>query len=476
MKVSLAFLILILVLLSCNNTNNLDNKNVTQLEVPNIIFIYADNLGYGDVGCFGSQIHRTPNIDKMVEEGIKLTSLYSSSPVCTPSRASLMTGCYAQRVDMHLDDKNGHVIRPISSKGLNPEEITIAEILKNRGYATACIGKWHLGDQPEFLPVNQGFDYFFGIPYSEDMVPSHSPEWPDLPLVKNDKVIEAPVDLTTTTRRYVREAIRFITENKNKPFFLYFPENLPGSRKTPIVDDLFRGKSVNGAWGDAVEEIDWSVGEIMKTLKELGLEEKTIIVFTSDNGAPHGSSSSGRGSNEPFSGPGYSTMEGGMRVPCIVKWSGRIPAGRSNNELCTMMDWLPTFAEIAGAKVPEDRIIDGRDIWTLLLDDVGAKTPHEVFYYYYTNDLQAVREGKWKLYLTSDYKTDALNEDNSLKLIDLSRDIKEITDLSVEFPEVVERLKLRAEQMAVELGNGSSRGKMIRPAGYVENPKALIMK
>lgn len=450
--------------------------NSVKTETPNIVFIFADNLGYGDIGCFGSQIHKTPNIDKMAKEGITLTSLYSSSPVCTPSRASLLTGCYAQRVDMHWDDKNGAVLRPVSSKGLNPEEITIAEILKDRGYATACIGKWHLGDQPDFLPVKQGFDYFFGIPYSEDMVPSHSPEWPDLPLVKNEKVIEAPAELTTTTRRYVGEAIRFITENKNKPFFLYFPENLPGSRKMPVVDHRFQGKSVNGAWGDAVEEIDWSVGEIIKTLNKLGLEEKTIIVFTSDNGAPHGKSRKGMGSNEPFSGPGYTTMEGGMRVPCIVKWHGRIPEGRSNNELCTMMDWFPTFAEIAGAKVPEDRIIDGRNIWALLLDEAGAKTPHEVFYYYYTNKLQAVREGKWKLYLPSDHKNNRINKDIPLKLIDLSRDVKEMNDLSEMFPEVVERLKLHAEQMAGELGNGSRRGKAVRPAGYVENPKALIMK
>ncbi|WP_372931822.1 sulfatase family protein [Mariniphaga sediminis] len=456
---------------SCNN-------NSAKIETPNIIFIYADNLGYGDIGCFGSQIHKTPHIDKMAKEGMRLTSLYSSSPVCTPSRASLMTGCYAQRVDMHWDDRNGAVLRPVSPKGMNPEEITIAEILRDRGYATACIGKWHLGDQPQFLPVNQGFDYFFGIPYSEDMIPSISSEWPELPLLKNDKVIEAPADLTTTTSRYVREAIRFISENKNKPFFLYFPENLPGSRMVPVVDERFRGKSVNGAWGDAVEEIDWSVGEIMKTLEEYGLEEKTIIVFTSDNGAPQGGreTRSGMGSNEPFSGPGYTTTEGGMRVPCIVKWKGKIPAGQSNNEWCTMMDWFPTFAEVSGAKIPEDRIIDGKNIWPLLLGNKEAKTPHKIFYYYYTGDLQAVREGKWKLYLSDGKERDEPDANSKLKLIDLSRDIKELNNVSEQFPEVVKRLELHANQISGELGNGTKKGEKIRPAGYVENPKGLIMK
>jgi arylsulfatase A-like enzyme len=446
---------------------------------PNFVFIYADNLGYGDIGCFGSQIHHTPNIDKMAEEGIRLTSLYSSSPVCTPSRASLMTGCYAQRVDLHLSDKNGAVLRPVAAKGLNPEEITIAEVLKEKGYATACIGKWHLGDQPDFLPVNHGFDYYYGIPYSEDMVPSHTPAWPELPLIQNSKVIEAPADLTTTTSRYVNEAIRFITENRNRPFFLYFPHNLPGSRAIPVVDKRFLGKSPNGTWGDSVEEIDWSVGEIIKTLKELGIEDNTLVVFTSDNGAPQGRMDirSGVGSNEPFAGPGYTTFEGGMRVPCVVKWPDRIPAGESNNELCTMMDWLPTFAAIAGANVPQNRIIDGKNIWPILSGDKNARSPHDVFYYYYTDKLQAVREGKWKLHLPAfDNETKKFADNGNMKLIDLDRDIKELTDLSEKHPDVVERLIDHALKISEELGNNSGRGTQTRTTKYLADPEPMIIK
>ena len=233
---------------------------------PNFVIILCDNLGYGDIGCFGSTKHRTPHIDRLATEGMRFTSFYSSSGVCTPSRASLMTGCYAQRVDMHISDKNGSVLRPIAAKGLNPDEITIAEILREQGYATACLGKWHLGDQLEFLPRRHGFDYYLGIPYSEDMVPSHTPSWPPLPLIRNEEVIEAPVDLTRSTRRYLKEAARFMRENCNRPFFLYFAHHLPGSRRIAEVDPQFLDKSFNGRYGDSVEEIDWSVGQIINTL------------------------------------------------------------------------------------------------------------------------------------------------------------------------------------------------------------------
>jgi arylsulfatase A len=453
----------------------------TQIKKPNIVFIFADNMGYGDAGCFGSELHRTPNIDNMAKEGMRLTSLYSSSGVSTPSRASLMTGCYAQRVDMDLDEYESWVLRPISKKGLNTDEITIAELLKAEGYSTACIGKWHLGDQPGVLPVNHGFDYFCGIPYSEDMVPSFRPDWPELPLLENDKVIQAPVDLTTTTRRYVKEAIRFITENKDKPFFLYFPHNLPGSSAIPIVDDAFRGKSANGSYGDAIEEIDWSVGQIINTLKESGLIDNTIIVFTSDNGSPKGrSGSSGLGSNDPFAGDGYTTMEGGMRVPCVVQWSEVIPAGMLNNELCTMMDWLPTFTYLAGGQVPEDRIIDGKNIWPLISGDTAARSPHDIFYYYMGDQLQALRDRKWKLHLALDNKFDSGDKNkfygsSKLKLIDLSTDIKEEIDLSEQYPEVVKRLLSKAKDISIELGDPVHKGEKVRDAKYINNPKPLIL-
>lgn len=462
-----------------------ENLNATnkEIEKPNFIFIYADNLGYGDIGCFGSKLHRTPSIDNMAKDGIRLTTLYSSSCVCTPSRASLMTGCYAQRVDMHLSEDGRWVLRPLSAKGLNPEEITIASLLKDNGYVTACIGKWHLGDQPEFLPLHHGFDYFYGIPYSENMVSSsRNPTWPDLPLVQNDKVIEAPVDLTTTTRRYVKEAIHFMTENKDKPFFLYFSHNLPGSRDVPVVDDVFFGKSANSSYGDAIEEIDWSVGKIMNTIKDLGIDKNTMIVFTSDNGSPKGrGGSSGLGSNEPFSGAGYTTMEGGMRVPCIVQWSGTIPSGMSNKELCTMMDWLPTFAYLAGAKTPQNRIIDGKNIWPLVSGDKNAKSPHEIFYYYLMDQLQAVREGKWKLHLPLDNKYDGGKSyrfygSSKLRLIDLTKDITEEHDISEQYPEVVKRLLQHAEEIRKELGDPKHKGEKVRSALYVKDPKPLTLE
>lgn len=458
-----------------------DAKN-SEHRYPNIIFILADNLGYGDIGCFGSKHHRTPNIDKLANEGIRLTSFYSSAGVCTPSRASLMTGCYAQRVDMHMDENESWVLYPISAKGLNPRETTIAEILKGVGYATACIGKWHLGDQLECLPVNHGFDCFYGIPYSEDMVPGHNPNWPDLPLVQNKKVIEAPTDLTTTTRRYLKEAIRFITENRDQPFFLYFPHNLPGSSPIPVVDETFSGKSANGSYGDAIEEIDWSVGQIIEKVKEFGIAKNTMIIFISDNGSPLGrAGSSGLGSNKPFSGAGYSTMEGGMRVPCVVHWPGTIPEGLSSNELCTMMDWLPTFAFLARAKTPRDRIIDGKNIWPLLSGDKSAKSPHDFFYYYMMDQLQAVREGKWKLHLPLDNKYDSGNKykfygSSSLKLIDLSKDVREEIDMSEQFPEVVQRLLQQAEKISKELGDPTHKGEKVRPALYIRNPKPLILE
>ncbi len=473
--------VLIVLLLLCSGLNNNCTNDSNNQTKPNFIFIYADNLGYGDIGCFGSTIHRTPNIDKMADEGIKLTSLYSSSPVCTPSRASFITGCYAQRVDMHLNENNGRVLFPVSPKGLNPSEVTIAEILKNQGYKTACIGKWHLGDQQEFLPLNHGFDYFFGLPYSEDMTPQLQGETrPELPLIQNNKVIEAPADLTTTTARYVREAINFIKENKNNPFFLYFPHNLPGSRSMVVVDERFRGKSKNLSWGDSVEEVDWSVGEIIKALKELGLERNTMVVFTSDNGAPpYRRNRSGVGSNEPFRGPGYSTFEAGMRMPVVVKWPGVITAGIVSNELCTMMDWLPTFAFLAEAQIPQDRIIDGKNIWPVISGEENAKSPHELFFYYHMDQLQAVRDGRWKLHLPLEQKLVGGNnfsnyEQSGQMLIDLNVDYKETRDLSNEHPEVVERLLKHAENMKEELGDLNKKGAQIRPAGYVENPKPLL--
>lgn len=456
---------------SCDSSKELS-------QTPNVIFILADNLGYGDIACFGSETHHTPHIDKLAAEGMRLTSFYSSSPVCTPSRASLMTGCYAQRVDLHLDEHGARILRPLSSKGLNPSEITIAELLSDKGFATACIGKWHLGDQHQFLPVNHGFDYFFGLPYSEDMTPRPNQDWPELPLLRNGDVVEAPAELTTTTSRYVDEAVTFMTENRNGPFFLYFSHNLPGSRAVPVVDKRFRGKSGNGAWGDAVEEIDWSVGKLVAAVEKLGIGKNTLIIFTSDNGAPgERVNSSGTGSNEPYSGPGYTTMEGGMRMPAVIWWPGTIPAGTLSDKLCTMMDWLPTLCFLARAKVPDDRVIDGRNIWKILSGDPGAVSPHSVFFYYHMDRLEAVRDSRWKLHLPGDsrFRPEKIRNMERPMLIDLENDPGEKYDVSNEYPEVVLRLLAETEKISAELGNNGNPGQGIRSAGWVVNPKPLLM-
>jgi len=350
---------------------------------PNFIIIFCDDLGYGDIGCFGSTKHRTPNIDRMAAEGMRLTSFYVTSGVCTPSRSSLMTACYPRRVNMHQDHNGDCVLFPIGKKGLNPSEITIAEVLKQRGYATACVGKWHLGDQVEFLPTRQGFDYYYGIPYSNDMGARKRSKNPPLPLLENEKVIEAPANQNTITKRYTEQVIKFITANKDKPFFVYLPHTMPHN---PVnSSDDFRGKSANGGFGDCVEEIDFSTGQILQTLKNLSIDEKTLVVFTSDNGA----SSNFGGSNLPLSGFKGSTDEGGMREPCVIRWPARVPAGSKCDEIACTMDLLPTFARLAGAKVPTDRVIDGRDIWPLLSGKTRAKSPHKAFYYYQMDQLHA---------------------------------------------------------------------------------------
>jgi arylsulfatase A-like enzyme len=438
---------------------------------PNFIVILCDNLGYGDVGCFGSELHRTPNIDRMAAEGMKFTDFYATSGVCTPSRASLMTGCYPRRVNMHVAEDGGAVLRPVSKKGLNPDEVTIAELLKTRGYATACIGKWHLGDQLPFLPRRQGFDYYVGIPYSDDMTQRPGRDWPPLPLLENEEVIEAPVDRNLLTKRYTEKAIAFITANKNRPFFVYLPHAMPGSTRAPFASDRFRGKSANGPWGDSVEELDWSTGEILRTLKELGLDDRTLVVWTSDNGAPRRSPR--QGLNLPLSGWGYTTAEGGQRVPCVMRWPGMIPAGKTCAELCTTMDLLPTLARLAGTELPADRIIDGHNIRPLMTGKAGARSPYEAFYYYYMSQLQAVRSGKWKLYLPLDAKWQNFSGKtaaSSAELYDLEADLGETRNLAKAHPAVVTRLLALAEKARDDLGDIDRPGRNQRPAGFVADP------
>ncbi|MCK4959451.1 MAG: sulfatase, partial [Planctomycetes bacterium] len=351
--------------------------------------------------------------------------------------------CYPRRVNMHDNWDNRWVLFPVDKKGLNPSEITVAEVLKKKGYATACIGKWHLGDQKQFLPTRQGFDQYFGIPYSNDMgIKPNSPKNPPLPLLRDEKVIEAPVDQTTITKRYTEEVIGFIRKNRGKPFFVYLPHTMPHN---PVnSSDAFKGRSANSGYGDCVEEIDWSTGEILRTLKELGINRDTLVIFTSDNGA----ASRWGGSNLPLSGFKGSTMDGGMRVPCVMRWPGTIPNGTSCDELASTIDIMPTFANLAGGDAPKDRIIDGRDIYPLMTGQAGAKSPHEAFYLYFTSQLQAVRSGKWKLHLpTEEVKVGTrIVRKREMKLYDLSADIGERDDLSKKEPKVVKRLMRLADK------------------------------
>jgi arylsulfatase A-like enzyme len=457
--------------------NSFSAQNRKESTRPNFIIILCDNLGYGDVGCFGSKLHRTPNIDRMAQQGIRFTDFYATSGVCTPSRASLMTACYPRRVNMHVAEDGRPVLSPVAKKGLHPEEITIAELLKTRGYSTACIGKWHLGDQLPFLPTRQGFDYYVGIPYSDDMTARPERDWPPLPLMENEQVIEAPVDRNLLTKRYTEKAIEFIKANKEKPFFVYLSHAMPGSTTSPFSSRQFQRKSANGPWGDSVEELDWSTGEILKALKQLNLDERTLVVWTSDNGAPRRNPS--QGLNAPLAGWGYTCSEGGQRIPCIMCWPGRIPAGKTCSELCTTMDLLPTFAHLAGKEPPKDRVIDGHDIWPLMVGDVNANSPYEAFYYYYVGQIQAVRSGRWKLHLPLEAKWRNFRGDtmaSEAELYDLKTDIDETRNLVDKHPDIVKRLQALAEKARVDLGDTDRPSIHQRSAGMVVNPTPRILR
>lgn len=386
-----------------------------------------------------------------------------------------MTGCYPRRVDMHVNARpvgsvGRQVLFPVARKGLNPEERTVAEILRDEGYATACIGKWHLGDQAPFLPTRQGFDYYYGIPYSNDMDRPYCP----LPLMRNEQVIEAPVDQNTLTRRYTEEAIQFIRQHSSAPFFLYLPHSMVHN---PLhASGPFRDKSANGLYGDAVEEIDWSTGSILECLKDLGIEGRTLVVFTSDNGA----ASRWGGTNAPLSGWKGSTMEGGMRVPGILWCPGIIPASRVQKEIASTMDLLPTFCALAGVPAPDDRVLDGRDITGLLHGDVD-ELPKKPFFYYQLEQLQAVRWGKWKLHLPLDSMLANIHrghwgDGRPLRLVNLENDLREARDVSADHPEIVDRLSEFAEQARAQLGDLHRRGAATRDAAIVKDPVPQLLK
>lgn len=447
---------------------------------PSLILINIDDLGYGDIGPFGSVANKTPQLDRMATEGRRLTSHYAA-PVCSPSRAAMMTGCYPKRA-LPVP----HVLFPSSAVGLNPEEITVAEILRDAGYATACIGKWHLGDQPEFLPTEQGFDSYFGLPYSNDMgtaaegsksnpdrpLPKAKPTPPDgkpvpedglrgnaqppLPLLRNRTVIERVTadGQTTITERYTAEAIRFIEANRERKFFLYLPHTAVHFPLYPGME--FREKSGNGLYSDWVTEVDWSVGRVLDTIRALDLSGNTLVVFTSDNGgAPRFGAS-----NAPLRGTKGQTWEGGIRVPTIVWWPGHVPAGSSTDAITSHMDWLPTFSELAGTAAPGDRVIDGVNILSVLLG-TDASPPRTEFCFFRGFALEAVRQNQWKLHLEKG------------ELFDLQTDISESTNVASRHPEVVAALQSLADAMNEDLGR-SDFGPGVRPLGRVENPQPLI--
>jgi arylsulfatase A-like enzyme len=433
---------------------------------PNVVVIFIDDMGYGDIGPFGATKQRTPHLDRMAKEGMKLTSFYAT-PVCSVSRAQMMTGCYGARVSVP------GVYFPGQSVGLNPSEVTVAERLKEKGYATQMVGKWHLGDQPEFLPTRQGFDHYLGIPYSNDMLKkSAETKVPVVPLLRDEKIVEL-MDGEGQRRLvelYTKEAVDFISRHKDQPFYLYYAHN---AVHTPIWPGAaFAGKSQNGRFGDWVEEVDWSVGQVLEALRSQGLDKDTIVVFTSDNG-PWLTKGTDGGSAGPLRGGKGSTWEGGVRVPTLAWWPGRIPAGSVNDAVAATIDLLPTFVSLAGGTVPATPVIDGRDITPILLGQ-SKESAREAHYYFSGYDLQAVRQGRWKLALVPQPEgmgKQAPKTAPGLRLYDLDAEIGEQTDVAAQHPDVVAKLKALAEKMAAEIGGKTPTAR--RPAGEVKGAKTL---
>ncbi|MBS1829417.1 MAG: sulfatase [Acidobacteria bacterium] len=430
---------------------------------PNFILIYADDLGYGDVGVYGSPNIRTPRIDQLAQEGTRLTSFYAQ-PICGPSRTALMTGCYPMRVAEHGNKKHLHPV-------LHTKEVTLAEVLKPAGYATAMIGKWDMAGhsniayKPDLLPMQQGYDMQFGTPSSNDSVTQTV-------LMRDGKVIENPAVQATLTQRYTDEALRFIERNRKQPFFVYLCPNMPHTALA--ASDKFRGKSKRGLFGDCVEELDFNVGRIVDTVKKLGLAKNTYILFTSDNGPWLVKKEEG-GSAGPLRSGKVSTWEGGVRVPCIFWGPGRIPASRVCSELVATLDVMPTFAALAGAQPPKERVIDGMNVSDLLLGKTD-KSPRTTYHYYLWTHLQAVRKGKWKLHVTRPGQpewimpllrtrhideTDARDIAQPL-LYDLDADPGERYDLAAKHPDVVKELLAHAEQVREDLGDYNRLGRNVR--------------
>jgi arylsulfatase A-like enzyme len=439
----------------------------------NVVIVLADDQGYADVGCYGARGFETPNLDRMARDGVRFTDFYVAQAVCTASRAALLTGCYPNRIGLLS------ALGPDSKRGVSDKEKTIADLLKARGYATAIYGKWHLGHHAPFLPTRHGFDDYYGLPYSNDMWPKHpTAPFPDLPLIEGEKVVALNPDQSKLTTSYTERAVKFIAKNKAKPFFLYVAHAMP---HVPLyVSDKFKGKSKRGLYGDVIMEVDWSVGQIREALKENGVEEQTLMLFTSDNG-PWLSYGDHAGSAGPLREGKATAWEGGVREPCIMVWPGKIPAGTVCREPAMTIDVLPTVAKLAGAELPPHKI-DGLDIWPLISGKADARSPHEAFFFYWDLHLQAVRSGRWKLHFPHTYPTLARKPvgggrpttyreaKTGLALFDLEKDPGESTDVADRHPEVVERLKGLADRAREDLGDSATKqeGKGVRPPGKVD--------
>lgn len=412
-------------------------------RTPNFVVIFCDDLGYGDLGCFGHPTIRTPHLDRMAAEGQKWSSFYCAAPVCTPSRAGLLTGRLPIRNGMTSAKRV--VLFPNSGGGLPDDEVTIAELLKERGYTTGCVGKWHLGHLPSFLPTQHGFDTYYGIPYSNDM---HKPG--GVPLMRGREIIEQPVDQRTVTKRYTEEAVKFIEQNKDRPFFLYLPHTMP---HIPLyVSEDFSDQSPRGLYGDVVEEIDWSVGKVLEALKDNECDENTLVVFTSDNGPWLSFRLNGGSAGLLRAGKG-TTFEGGMRVPTIFRWPGRIPAGSLVTEMGSTLDLMATFAKLANATLPEDRTLDSHDLSAALLGQ--GESPRDVMFFYTRGVLYGVRQGPYKLHLWTRepirYGRPPIKQDPPL-LYHLEHDPGEQFDLTAKHPEIVSQLleTIQAHEATVE--------------------------
>jgi arylsulfatase A-like enzyme len=455
-----------------------------------VVVIFIDDLGYADIGAFGAEGYPTPHLDAMAAQGRVFTDFHSATAVCSASRAALLTGCYPERVSIL------GALFPNSKIGLNADELTLAELCRERGYATAVFGKWHLGHHREFLPLQHGFDEYLGLPYSNDMwplVPDYLPEavrktaprknFPNLPLIDGNEVVDAEVtgaDQAQLTRQYTERAVDFIDRHADRPFFLYVPHSMV---HVPLyVSERFEGKSGAGMFGDVMMEIDWSVGEILNALRKHKIDRQTLVVFTSDNG-PWLNYGDHAGSAGPLREGKGTMFEGGYREPCVMWWPGTIPPGSRCDELCTTLDLLPTVARLIGAELPTDRQLDGHDIGPLIRGEAGAKSPYEVFYCYYGGELQAVRDPRWKLHLPHGYRTLAGRPGGrggqpvayeqaqiGVALYDLQNDVGETTDVAANHPEVVARLLAAAEVARSDLGDRltNREGSGIRPPGRVE--------